>query len=81
MFTDGVTEAENSHGEFFGDEGLESLIERCCHESAQTLLQSLRDAVDQHTGPVGTSDDMTVRLWDPEAGRPRRSGGKANGKP
>lgn len=60
LFTDGITEAENDQGEFFGDEGLQDLVERCCEETAQGLLQRLRDAVDEHTGPVGAADDMTV---------------------
>ncbi len=60
LFTDGVTEAEDPNGEFFGEEGLESAIHAHSEDGAAAVLQGLRDAVDHHTGPVGAADDMTV---------------------
>jgi sigma-B regulation protein RsbU (phosphoserine phosphatase) len=60
LFTDGVTEAENTQGEFFHEEGLERLIHAECGRGAEEMLDRLREAVRSHAGPRGLGDDMTV---------------------
>ena len=52
LVTDGVTEAENVQGEFFGTERLES----CCHLG----LVAIEQAVTDFRGNVPLTDDFTV---------------------
>lgn len=60
LYTDGVTEAESPGGEFFGEEGLEAAVHAHCSQSAETMLRRLRDSIEDHTGPIGAADDLTV---------------------
>ncbi|HYX67874.1 MAG TPA: SpoIIE family protein phosphatase [Terriglobales bacterium] len=54
MVTDGVTEAENAAGDFFGDERLEQAA------AAPAPFQAIFDAVNAFRGEVPLSDDCTV---------------------
>ena len=54
MVTDGVTEAENNSGDFFGDERLEQAA------AAPSPFQAIFDAVNAFRGEVPLSDDCTV---------------------
>jgi len=54
MVTDGVTEAENGSGEFFGDDRLEKAA------AAGEPFQAIFDAVNAFRGEVPLSDDCTV---------------------
>jgi sigma-B regulation protein RsbU (phosphoserine phosphatase) len=72
LYTDGVTETEDAQGEQFGEEGLGAVMERCHGCDAETLVESIREAVDRH-GEGSAGDDMTLivvrRL--PTNGEPR----------
>ena len=61
LYTDGVTEAENSSLELFGSDRLigwaSSLALGC---SAEGLAGSLLDAVKEYTGDIEQNDDITV---------------------
>ena len=59
LYTDGVTETEDASGEQFGEEGLEKLIHDCHDCSAETIVDRIRKAVDQH-GDGSAGDDMTL---------------------
>ncbi len=52
LVTDGVTEAENNTGEFFGNDRLES----CCHEG----LVCVEQAVSAFRGETPLTDDFTI---------------------
>jgi serine phosphatase RsbU (regulator of sigma subunit) len=52
LVTDGVTEAEDAEGEFFGNERLES----CCHEG----LAAIELAVTAFRGGTPLTDDFTI---------------------
>ncbi len=59
LYTDGVTEAENAQGAFFGDERVLDAILEKQHGTAQEIQQSLLDAVTRFVG--GTpQDDLAV---------------------
>lgn len=60
LFTDGVTEADASDGDFFGEEGLERIVHEHREESAEFLVETVRDAVRSHAGANGVHDDMTL---------------------
>ncbi len=60
FFTDGVTEARNSAGDFYGDERLQSLLESRAWRSAPELMQAIVDSVEQFSGGSPPSDDLTL---------------------
>ena len=59
-FTDGVTEARNAQGEFYGDERLQKLVESENWHSAEQLLQGILDSVAAFSGAGELADDLTV---------------------
>jgi len=54
LITDGITEAENQDGNFFGDEGLETAL------ASEFSLGNLFTALDAHRAQVPLSDDCTA---------------------
>jgi sigma-B regulation protein RsbU (phosphoserine phosphatase) len=59
MYTDGVPEARNSVGEFFGMDRVLGLVTRQ-RESAYTLVDGMDAAVRRHTGNAEQYDDITM---------------------
>ena len=60
VMTDGVTEAANSRGEFFGDERLQLLLPRLWGLSAREVMDRIVEHVNIFTGPKGAGDDLTI---------------------
>jgi serine phosphatase RsbU (regulator of sigma subunit) len=60
LYTDGVTEAENSLGEEFGMERLSTLIRRSHTLSADGLMNHIRESVTDFSRGVGFNDDFTI---------------------
>ena len=60
LFTDGLVEAENEHGEPFGMGRLESILSPHRAHSLAGLLAGVDVAVRQHRGPVDAFDDATM---------------------
>jgi len=60
LYTDGVTEAENSLGEEFGMERLSTLIRRGHALSADGLMNHILDSVTDFSRDVGFEDDATI---------------------
>lgn len=60
LFTDGVTEAMNSHEEEFGDQRLMAIL--CNHQasSAADIVSNVRNNVNSHAGGAPQSDDITM---------------------
>jgi len=58
--SDGVTEATNAAGEFFGEarlqEFLASLNGKCAHEVRDSIVET----VNLFAGPKGAGDDLTI---------------------
>lgn len=63
LYTDGVNEAENEYGEFFGNERLMELC-RCTDADApvKSQLDKIIDSVHRFTGNAPQSDDMTALM-------------------
>lgn len=59
-FSDGITDAENSAGELFGDSGLVSSIESSRSLEPSIILERLFESIRQFTGGAPQSDDMTA---------------------
>jgi serine phosphatase RsbU (regulator of sigma subunit) len=65
LYTDGVTDAENSRAEDFGLQRLEaSILEsaRHNHKDAAGIIKTLTDDIDAFTGPVPPVDDITLMI-------------------
>jgi phosphoserine phosphatase RsbU/P len=59
LYTDGVTDARDDDGEFFGEERLQELVLQHRHEQPGALLDVMIDHVNRFSGTV-QEDDLTV---------------------
>ncbi len=62
VFTDGVVEAENEHGEEYGEPRLLELFKASRGASASQELERLMNSVDAFVGPARQHDDITCLL-------------------
>jgi sigma-B regulation protein RsbU (phosphoserine phosphatase) len=60
LYTDGVTEARNKNGEFFGDERLQTFIADQGAKAAEKLIQGLHGTVQNFSAGTQQHDDFTV---------------------
>ncbi len=59
MYTDGVTEAMDKDGVEFGEEELVEVLSECGGDSAAVVSRHVIQAVQDHAGDAGQSDDIT----------------------
>ena len=67
LYTDGLTEAENSVHEQFGEERMEEKLKESGEQSPRELIASMQQAVAEFVGGAEQSDDLTmfaIRLLD-----------------
>jgi sigma-B regulation protein RsbU (phosphoserine phosphatase) len=60
FYTDGVTEAMNSHRELFGEERLHAVLRATAQRSAAQISDAVLAAVRAFTGEASQSDDITL---------------------
>ncbi len=60
LFTDGVTEAQNRQGDFFGDQRLLDVIRRNIDRPAGDIQQAVLDEVQRFTGNTPREDDIAL---------------------
>ena len=60
IYSDGVTEAQNSASEFFGKRRLRETVAAHAAESASAVHDAVQEAVTAFTGGAAQSDDITV---------------------
>lgn len=60
LYTDGVTEAKNRTGEFFGETRLIGRLEKGSKLSAGVIIHALMDDLVRFTAGAGQSDDITM---------------------
>ena len=60
VYTDGVPEANNAEGEFYGMERLEKALNRIPEHDPQHILQGIKADVDAFTGEASQFDDLTM---------------------
>jgi phosphoserine phosphatase RsbU/P len=60
FFTDGITEAMNKNGEEFSEERLEKIAKETSCKSAQDILESVRQEVQNFNSGTTQSDDITL---------------------
>jgi sigma-B regulation protein RsbU (phosphoserine phosphatase) len=59
FYTDGITEAQNSSGELFGLERLDSVLSEC-RDDATELIQAVLASVEEFTAGQPAGDDRTL---------------------
>ncbi|HEX5000297.1 MAG TPA: SpoIIE family protein phosphatase [Terriglobia bacterium] len=64
VYTDGLTEAENSSGDMFGEERLKELILREAPDGAEKLVKKVLAAVEAFIGTQLQSDDITIVILE-----------------
>ncbi len=62
IYSDGVTEAQNSASEFFGKKRLRETVAAHAAESATAVHDAMQEAVAAFTGGAAQSDDITVLI-------------------
>jgi len=60
FFSDGILDARNRQGALFGRRGVEKIIAECGEQSADCVVNSLFQAVAEHSAGMETFDDQTV---------------------
>ena len=60
LFTDGITEAMNKHGEEFSDERLEELVLKSSHLCVEEIAENIRNSVSDFAAGTLQSDDITL---------------------
>jgi phosphoserine phosphatase RsbU/P len=60
MFSDGILDARNRKGELFGRGRVEEIVANCAEKSPDCVVNSLFEAVAEHSAGVETFDDQTV---------------------
>jgi len=62
LYTDGVTEAQNRDGEFFGTERLIEIVRTCPAAQVQALCSTLLDEIQRFAGEMPQADDITLAV-------------------
>ena len=63
VYTDGVTEANNADGEFYGEDRLEAVLNRTAGSagsSPEVILRTVKEDVDAFVGEMEPFDDLTM---------------------
>ena len=63
IFSDGVTEAQNTTRDFFGDTRLEDLLKRSADLGLDEMCTRMMDAIENFAGFAPQADDITVVLF------------------
>ena len=62
VYSDGVTEARNEEGEFFGEQRLLNLMSKCQDLTAQNVGEHILTEVKQFIGDARPHDDLSLIL-------------------
>ena len=62
LYTDGVTEAQDPQGDFFGQERLTRLIQEQAGRSAEEIQRAILETVHSFVGGAPRSDDITLLI-------------------
>ena len=65
LYSDGIPEATDSRGAFFGEDRLLELWRSCDSAPAQTVLDRIVSEVERFRGSAGQSDDITALIVAP----------------
>lgn len=62
LYTDGITDAENEAGQFYGTEKLVECVENATSKSPQQVLQAVIKDIEKHIETRHQSDDLTLLM-------------------
>ena len=60
LYTDGVTESENTAKELFSEDRLIEFLEKQIHEAPTGLVNGMMSEIDKHAAGAEQSDDITM---------------------
>jgi sigma-B regulation protein RsbU (phosphoserine phosphatase) len=60
VFSDGITEAFDEEELQFGEDRLQEVIDGCKDEPAETIIDRIIEAVQEHAGNASQTDDLTL---------------------
>jgi sigma-B regulation protein RsbU (phosphoserine phosphatase) len=60
IFSDGISEAQNEAGDFYGEERLGEIVAAHRGESAAQVVDSVMESIRDYVGETPQSDDMTI---------------------
>lgn len=63
LYTDGLTEAENPEGEFFGQQRVSEILVRHAHKSPQAIIEALLEQLKQFRRSASFNDDITLMVF------------------
>ncbi len=63
LYTDGLTEAENSDGEFFGLQRVSDILVQQAQQSPQAIIAALLEQLKQFRGSASFNDDITLMVF------------------
>ena len=63
IFSDGVSEARDARGDFFGEDRLRELLEGLVGQPAHTVVQRIVSAVKDFVGGAPQADDLTLLVF------------------
>ena len=64
LYTDGVTEATDSHNELFGEERLQTALNENMDLPVEKLLPKIKECIDAFVGEADQFDDITMLALD-----------------
>jgi len=67
-YTDGITEAEDRHGELWGEQRFENLLRSCSRATSEQIITCILDEVSRFTNGMQQRDDMTLVVMGVQAG-------------
>jgi sigma-B regulation protein RsbU (phosphoserine phosphatase) len=67
-YTDGITEAENSHGELWGERRLRTLLASCSRRTPDQIIKCILDEVATFADRLPQRDDMTLVVMQVQPG-------------
>ncbi len=62
LYTDGLTEANNANGDFYGEEALQAAIQSCLQSPAEEICAEILRAVAAFEGGAPRADDITLMV-------------------
>jgi len=62
LYTDGITESENSNGEFFGDRRFREVIAEFSHKHPEEIITAVFQNLADFIGHMDLSDDITITI-------------------
>lgn len=63
LYTDGITEAQNTQGELYTEKRLIEVLTRSKHDYAETLLHEIMEEIQMFTKDADQYDDMTFLIF------------------